>query len=77
MKLGLIGFVIFRGLLVLQLFRIGERRGDYVAAAGPLAEINQAAAITAKRKVLITGQHQCPASRAPQRTWLLLGHLLN
>src|SRR5204863_757714 len=77
-------FVIMRRIFawlfrthVLQLLRIIYRRGDDIAAAGPLPQINQTAAVTAKRKILVGGQHQRPAGRATERTVFSCRHISN
>ena len=58
-------FCLFLGH-VFQLFRIVDGRRDHIPAAGPLAQINQAAAVAAKREVLIFPQHQGAASGTTQ-----------
>lgn len=58
----------------IQLFRIGDRRGNDIAAAGPLPQINQAASLAAKRKVLLVGQHEGAADGAAERLNFLSGH---
>ena len=61
-------------LHIFQFLGIGDRRGDYVCAAGPLAQIDQTAAFTAERRVLVTRKHQRPAGGAAKRTGFLSGH---
>src|SRR5271165_4032151 len=43
-------------------FRIVERTGNHVTATRPLAEVNQAAALAAKREFSIAGEDNLPAN---------------
>jgi hypothetical protein len=71
-------FCFFRMLLVFekafQHLRIGDGRGDPVAFAGPFSQVDQAAALAAKREVLVAGQHQAAACGTAKRTHFLFRH---
>jgi len=54
--------------------RIGDGCGDPVAFAGPFSQVDQAAAIAAKRKVFTAGQHQAAAGGATKRNGFLVRH---
>jgi hypothetical protein len=45
-----------------------------MAAAGPLPQVDQPATLTAKRKVLLTSEHQRAARRTTERTNFMLCH---
>lgn len=72
----LIGRIALRTLLrhTLQHFRVVDWRGDHITTAGPLAQIDQPAAVTTEGKKLTPGQHQCAARGAAQGASFLLGH---
>lgn len=75
MQIILVGMLL-SGFLgqVLDHLRIGNRSRDHIAAAGPLAQIDEAATVAAEGKILIGLENQRPARRAAQRTGFLLGH---
>src|SRR6266480_6463853 len=54
--------------------RIVERSGDHVAPADPFAEINQAAAVRAERKIRLSCQQNLAAGGTTERSGLLLRH---
>ena len=59
-----IGFAL--GLLLGEVFkqlRIVDLGGDHVAAAGPLAEVDSAAAVAAEGEVFLRPQHERVADR--------------
>lgn len=58
----------------LQFFRIANRRGDSVGAAGPFSQVDQAAAVAAERKVLTSIHHQCAAGGATKGPYFVLRH---
>src|SRR4051812_26984816 len=47
----------------LDVFGIGDGTGDYITSAGPFSQVNQAAALAAKREVRIVAQDKFPARR--------------
>src|SRR5208337_5174764 len=49
-------------------------RRDYIGSAGPLAQVNQAAAITAEREILVFRLHLLFAGRALKRDRTLVRH---
>jgi hypothetical protein len=72
--------VCFRLLLrlffghALKLLGIGDWSGNHIPAAGPLAQVDQAAAVTAERKLFIRPQHQFAADGTPKRPYFILRH---
>ena len=59
-----IGFAL--GLLLGEVFkqlRIVDLGGDHVAATGPLAQVDAAAAVTAEGEVFLRPQHEGAADR--------------
>jgi hypothetical protein len=66
--------LIFEAILPDSFVSVGDRRGDYVAAAGPLPEIEQAAAVAAKGEVGISGLGRLFADRAAEFDGTLAGH---
>ena len=48
--------------------------GDHVAAAGPLAQVDSAAAIAAEWEVFLCPQHERTADWTAKRKWLFLRH---
>src|SRR5581483_530109 len=69
-------FVTFVVISVFEasFFRVGNRSGDHVSAARPLAQVNQAASFGAERELRIAAQHYFLASRAAQAANFLLRH---
>src|SRR6516162_2407678 len=67
-----------RGIVVAGIvgFGIVQRCGYDVASAGPLAQVDQAAALTAKRELWAAGQRELFAGRASQGFATLLRHSL-
>jgi len=59
---------------VLKQFRIVDLGGDHVAAAGPLAQVNGAAAVAAEGKVLARPEHKRAADGAAQGNGFFLRH---
>src|SRR4029077_4837554 len=54
---------------------VGNWRRDHIRATGPLAEINQAAAVAAKRKVCVRGLRRLLADRTPELDGALARHI--
>src|SRR5271165_93761 len=59
-------FAMLIGIARLNFLRIVQRGGDHVRTACPLAEINEAAAVAAKRKLGAFGEHDLLAGRTSQ-----------
>ena len=59
---------------VFEQFRIVDPGGDHIAAAGPLTQIDGAAAVAAEREVLAGPKHKGAADGTTQRNWLFLWH---
>jgi len=59
---------------VLKQLRIINLGGDHVAAAGPLAQIDGAAAVAAEGEVFLRPQHKRAADRTAKRKWIFLRH---
>jgi hypothetical protein len=59
---------------VLKQLRIIDLGGDYISAAGPLAQVDGAAAVAAEREVFLRPQHKRAADRTAKRKWLFLRH---
>jgi hypothetical protein len=62
-----VGISLLLGLLFGDVFKqlgIVDLGRDYIAAAGPLSQIDSAAAVAAKGKVFLRPQHECAADRA-------------
>ena len=59
---------------VLKQLRIVDLGGDHISAAGPLAQVDGAAAVAAEGKVLIRPEHKRAADGAAQGNWFFLRH---
>jgi hypothetical protein len=59
---------------VLKQLRIIDLCGDNVAAAGPLSQIDGAAAVAAEREVFLRPQHERAADRTAKRKRFFLRH---
>src|SRR5436190_21277450 len=57
-----------------ELFRVADRRGDDVTAAGPLAEIDGAATLGAEREILVAAQNELAADGTTQARDSLAWH---
>ena len=57
-----------------ELFFGTERGGNYMSAAGPLAEIDQAAALGAKGEIGFGAQHELPAGGTTEAASTLVRH---
>src|SRR2546423_1376025 len=62
------------GRLIFQRLRVGDGRGDYVGAARPFPQINQTAALAAKRELRLRAQHNFAADGTAKAADALLGH---
>jgi len=62
------------GIVGVDGFRIVQRTGNYITAAGPLAQIDQAAAVAAERELRITGQHELLTGGTSRRFNALFRH---
>src|SRR5271156_3470981 len=69
-----ISALIVRAILPYRFFGIGDRRRDHVASAGPLAEIEQAAALAAEREVWVGRFRRLLADRAAEFEGAFAGH---
>ena len=60
----------------LEFLGIVDLCGDHVAAAGPLAQVDGAAAVTAEGEVFLRPQHERTADRTAKRKQFFLRHTL-
>jgi hypothetical protein len=72
--LWLIFFLLARSLQGFDVFGIGNRTGDDVPAASPLAEVDEAATVTAERELGLLTQHDFTARRTTKTDGFLSGH---
>ena len=72
-----IGILLLLCLLfgdVFKQLRIVDLGGDHVSAAGPLAQVDSAAAVAAEGEVFLRPQHKRAADRTAKREQLFLRH---
>jgi hypothetical protein len=66
--------LVFKAILAHGFVGVGNGRRDYISAARPFAQVDQATAVAAKREVRIGGVRWLFADRAAEFDGSLTGH---